>query len=39
MLSVVLAVLAAVSLDVTFGEPRRWHPLVAFGALVQRTGA
>lgn len=36
MLSLVLAVLAAVTLDVTLGEPRRWHPLVGFGALVQR---
>ena len=36
MLSLVLAVLAADTLDVAFGEPRRWHPLVGFGALVQR---
>ena len=36
MLSLVLAVLAAVTLDVALGEPRRWHPLVAFGALVNR---
>lgn len=36
MLSLVLAVLAAVTLDVALGEPRRWHPLVGFGALVQR---
>lgn len=36
MLSQVLAVLAAVTLDVALGEPRRWHPLVGFGALVQR---
>ncbi len=36
MLSLVLVVLAAVTLDVALGEPRRWHPLVAFGALVKR---
>ena len=36
MLSLVLAVLAAVTLDVALGEPRRWHPLVGFGALVKR---
>jgi len=36
MLSLVLAVLAAITLDVALGEPRRWHPLVGFGALVQR---
>src|SRR3990167_6987387 len=36
MLSLVLAVLAAVGLDVALGEPRRWHPLVAFGALANR---
>ena len=36
MLSLVLAVLAAVTLDVALGEPRRWHPLVGFGARVQR---
>ncbi|MBH2033324.1 MAG: cobalamin biosynthesis protein [Pseudomonadales bacterium] len=35
-MSLVLAVLAAVTLDVALGEPRRWHPLVGFGALVQR---
>ena len=35
MLSLVLAVLAALSLDVALGEPRRWHPLVAFGGLAQ----
>ena len=36
MLSLVLAVPAAVTLDVALGEPRRWHPLVGFGALVLR---
>lgn len=28
--------LLAVLLDKLFGEPRRWHPLVGFGALVRR---
>ena len=31
----VLSVLGVV-LDAIFGEPKRWHPLVAFGALADR---
>ncbi|HEX7814292.1 adenosylcobinamide-phosphate synthase CbiB [Dyella sp.] len=30
---IALAMLAAVVLDLILGEPRRWHPLVAFGRL------
>ena len=29
-------VIAGVLLDLLLGEPRRWHPLVGFGALAQR---
>lgn len=29
------ALLLGVGLDVAFGEPRRWHPLVGFGRLAQ----
>lgn len=30
---IVASVLLAVLLDIVFGEPKRWHPLVGFGAL------
>jgi adenosylcobinamide-phosphate synthase len=33
------ALLLGVGLDVAFGEPRRWHPLVGFGRLAQRVEA
>lgn len=33
MLSTALIVLVALLLDRCWGEPQRWHPLVAFGAL------
>ena len=35
-MSLVIATLAGVALDSALGEPRRWHPLVAFGNLAQR---
>ncbi|WP_454254868.1 adenosylcobinamide-phosphate synthase CbiB [Pseudomonas sp. Marseille-Q8238] len=35
-MSLVIATLAGVMLDSALGEPRRWHPLVAFGNLAQR---
>ncbi len=31
--------LGAVALDAALGEPRRWHPLVGFGALARRVEA
>jgi adenosylcobinamide-phosphate synthase len=31
-----LAVAVGVAADALFGEPRRWHPLAAFGRLAQR---
>jgi len=34
-----LAIIAALLLDQLLGEPRRWHPLVGFGALVTRVEA
>ena len=34
-----LAIVAALVLDQLLGEPRRWHPLVGFGALVTRVEA
>lgn len=34
--STALAVIAAVLLDAWLGEPKRWHPLVGFGWLVDR---
>lgn len=35
-MSLVFAALAGVVLDLRFGEPRAWHPLVAFGRLAER---
>lgn len=35
-MSLVIATLVGVALDSALGEPRRWHPLVAFGNLAQR---
>ncbi|MGV8844726.1 MAG: adenosylcobinamide-phosphate synthase CbiB [Pseudomonas sp.] len=32
----VLAALAGVALDAALGEPKRWHPLVAFGRMAER---
>jgi adenosylcobinamide-phosphate synthase len=34
-MGIALAVLAGVALDAWLGEPRRWHPLVAFGRLAE----
>ena len=38
-MSLGLSLLAGVALDVALGEPRRWHPLVAFGRLAERLEA
>ena len=35
-MSLVLGAVAGVALDAVFGEPRGWHPLVAFGRLAER---
>ena len=35
-MSVALLCVAGVALDALFGEPRRWHPLVAFGRMAER---
>lgn len=35
-MSLTLTTLAGVLLDLGCGEPKRWHPLVAFGRLAQR---
>lgn len=35
-MSLAFAALAGVVLDAGLGEPRRWHPLVAFGHLAER---
>lgn len=33
---IALTASTALAVDALFGEPRRWHPLVGYGALVQR---
>ncbi|WP_439888058.1 adenosylcobinamide-phosphate synthase CbiB [Pseudomonas sp. MBLB4123] len=35
-MSLVFGAVAGVALDAVFGEPRGWHPLVAFGRLAER---
>ncbi|WP_324732776.1 adenosylcobinamide-phosphate synthase CbiB [Pseudomonas paeninsulae] len=35
-MSLVFSALAGVALDAVLGEPKRWHPLVAFGRLAER---
>ncbi|OZY44372.1 adenosylcobinamide-phosphate synthase CbiB [Pseudomonas lundensis] len=35
-MSVALLCVAGVALDALWGEPRRWHPLVAFGRMADR---
>lgn len=35
-MSLVFTALAGVALDAVLGEPKRWHPLVAFGRLAER---
>ncbi|KMM86495.1 adenosylcobinamide-phosphate synthase [Pseudomonas taetrolens] len=35
-MSVALLCVAGVALDALFGEPKRWHPLVAFGRMAGR---
>ncbi|MCY1519338.1 Cobalamin biosynthesis protein CobD [compost metagenome] len=35
-MSLVFSAVAGVVLDAVFGEPKRWHPLVAFGRLAER---
>ena len=35
-MSLLISTLAGVALDAALGEPKRWHPLVAFGRLAER---
>ena len=35
-MSLLISTLAGVALDAARGEPKRWHPLVAFGRLAER---
>ena len=35
MTQTLIALIAALALDQLFGEPKRWHPLVGFGKLVE----
>ena len=35
-MSLLISTLAGVALDTALGEPKRWHPLVAFGRLAER---
>ena len=37
MTHTLIAMIAALLLDQLFGEPSRWHPLVGFGKLTERT--
>jgi adenosylcobinamide-phosphate synthase len=35
-MSLLISTLAGVALDAALGEPKRWHPLVAFGRMAER---
>ena len=35
-MSVALLCVAGVAMDALLGEPKRWHPLVAFGRMAER---
>ncbi len=39
MLPTLIAIVVALLLDHSFGEPRRWHPLVGFGRIAARVEA